>query len=72
METNIFDRILGIEIPDLLMKLMFCRGFFRNINYVVILKCTKRMLGYYFSKGCTILEYNYNILAKLPNDVKQK
>ena len=41
---KIFDKILGIVIPDLLINLMSCRGFLRNINYVVILKCPKRML----------------------------
>ena len=54
------------------MKLMFCHGFLKNINYVVILKCPKRMLEYYFSKGFTILELNDNNLAKLTNDVKQR
>ena len=39
-----FDRILGIGIPDLLINLMSYHGFFKNINYVVILKCPKRML----------------------------
>ena len=50
-----FDRILGIGIPDFLIKLMSCHGFLKNINYVVILKFPKRMLEYYFSKGFTIL-----------------
>ena len=53
------------------MNLMSCHGFLKDINYVVILKCPKRMLEYYFSKGFTILECNYNNLAKLPNDIKQ-
>ena len=38
------DRILGIGIPDLLMNLMSCHGFLKNINFVAILKCPKRML----------------------------
>ena len=66
-----FDRILGIGIPDLLMNLMSCHGFLKNINSVVILKFPKRMLEYYFSKGFTILECNDNNLAKLPNEVKK-
>ena len=45
--------------------------FLKNINYVVILKFTKRLLEYYFSKGFTTLECNVNNLAKLPNLVKQ-
>ena len=39
-----FDRILGIGIPDLLMNLISCYGFLRNVNYVVIFKYPKRML----------------------------
>ena len=39
-----FDRILGIGIPYLLMNLMYCHGFLKNINYVVILECPKRIL----------------------------
>ena len=42
-----FDRILSILIPYLLMKLMYCHGFLNNISSVAILKCPKRMLGYY-------------------------
>ena len=53
------------------MNLMSCHVFLKNINYVVILKCPKRMLEYYFSKGFTILECNYNDLEKLPNDLKK-
>ena len=65
------NRILGIGIPDLLMNLLLCHGFLKNMNSVVILKCPKRMLEYYFSKVFSILEYNTNNLAKLPNEVKQ-
>ena len=63
---NFLNVILGIEIPYLLMNLMSCHGFLKNINYVVILKCPKKMLEYYFSKGFNILECNVNNLAKLP------
>ena len=69
---NCFCRILGIGIPDLLMNLISCHGFLRNIKYAVIWKFPKRVLEYYFSKGFTILECNYNNLEKLPNDVKQR
>ena len=66
-----FDKILAIGIPYLLMNLMSCHGFLENINHVFILKCHKRMLEYYFSKGFTILECNDNNLGKLPNEVKE-
>ena len=61
-----FGRVLGIGIIYLLMKSMSCHGFLDNINYVVILKCPKRMLEYYFSNGFTISECSYNNLEKIP------
>ena len=67
-----FDRILGIGITYLLMELISCHGFLNNINYVVVLKCPKRMSEYYFSKVFTILECNDNNLAKITNHVKQR
>ena len=68
---NKYDNILGIGIPDLLMNLMYYRGFLKNINSVVILKCPKRILEYYFSKLFTLFECNTNNLAKLSNEVKE-
>ena len=65
-----FDRILGIGLPYLLMNLMSCHVLLKTINSFVVLKCLKRMLEYYFSKGLAILECNVNHLAKFPNDVK--
>ena len=54
------------------MKLMSCRGFLKNINSVVILKCPNGMLEYYLSKGSNFLECNTNNLAKLIIEVKQR
>ena len=48
--TKSYDKILGIGIPDLLMNLMSCYVFFKNIDPIVILKFLKRMLEYYLSK----------------------
>ena len=48
---KLFDKLLDIYIPDLLMNLFLCHGFMKNINSTVILKCLSRMLEYYFSKG---------------------
>ena len=70
-EDKRFEKILSIGITDLLINFMSCHGFLKNINSVVILKCPKMMLEYYFSKGFTILECNDNNLEKLPNEVKQ-
>ena len=51
---------------------MSCCGCLKNVNSVFKLKCHKRMLEYYFSKGFNILECSDNNFAKLPNDVKQR
>ena len=45
--NKIYDKILGIGIPDFLMNLMSCHGFLKTINPIIILKCPKRMLEYY-------------------------
>ena len=65
-----FNIILCIRITDLLMKILLCHGSSENMGSIVILKCPKRILEYYFSKGFGILECNFNNLAKLPNEVK--
>ena len=67
-----FNRLLGIGIPYLLMKLMSCHGFSKNINSVVILKFPKKMLTYNFSEIFTILECNVHHLEKPTNEVKQR
>ena len=67
-----FNIILGIGIPYLLMNLLSCHGFLGDIKSIVVLKCPKRMLEYYFSKGFRILECSFNNLVKLPNEVKQR
>ena len=55
---------MGIGITDLLMNLVSCHDFLKDINSVIVLKCPKWMLEYYFSKGFSILECNVNNLAK--------
>ena len=52
------------------MNLMSCHGFLKNINPIVVLKCPKRMLEYYFSKGFTLFDCDIINLEKLPNEVK--
>ena len=57
-----FDRILGIGIPDFLIKLMSCHGFLKNINYVVILKRPKCMFNTF---GVITQLFNKSTLAKI-------
>ena len=51
-----FNRILGIGILYLLMKLLSSHGFLKNIKSIFIIKCPKRMLKYYFSNVFGILK----------------
>ena len=62
---------MGIGIPYLFIKLFSCHGFMKNTNYLVILLCPSRMLGYCFSKGFVMLERNSNNLFIIENEVKQ-
>ena len=66
-----FNKLLGIGIPYLSMKLLPCRGFMKNINVIVILLCPSRMLEYCFSKGFVILKHNSVNLSINTNNSKQ-
>ena len=70
MET-VLNKLLGIGITDLLMNLLSCHGFMKDINYTVILFCPSRMLEYYFSKGFVIMERNSNNSSIISNEEKQ-
>ena len=67
-----FNGCLGIGIPDLLKNLLSCHGFTKNIKSIVVLKCSRRILEYYFSKVFIILERNSNSLKKNQNLSKQR
>ena len=54
------------------MNLKPCHIFSKKINYVVILKCPKSILEYYFSKGLATLECNVDNVSKSQNGVKQR
>ena len=51
-----YNNILGIGILDLLLNLLSCHRFLKNIDSVVILKCPNRMSEYYFNKVFVELE----------------
>ena len=53
------------------MNLLYCHGFMNNINPTVILLCPSRMLNFFSSKGCVILERNINNLLRIENEAKQ-
>ena len=56
--VNRSNKFLGIGVPYLLMNLLSCYGFMKNINSTVILLCPSRMLEYYFSIGFVMLKRN--------------
>ena len=49
---------------------MSCYGFLREKNPVVILKFTKRLFEYYFSKGFTYFDCIIINLKKLQTEVR--
>ena len=49
---------------------MSCHGFSKIKNPIVILKCPKRMLEYYFLKGFNLFDCDINNLAKILSEVK--
>ena len=66
-----YDNVLGFAITDLLLNLLFCQGFLKNNEYVVILRCPHRTFEYYFNKGFIIFNSDENNL-KIPYQVKDK
>ena len=56
--NKIYDSVLGIGIPDLLMNLVSCHGCLKNKDSVVILNCPNRMFKYYLSKGFIHFDFN--------------
>ena len=42
--VNYFNEFFGIGIPDVLMKLLSCHCFTKNIKYIVVLKSPRRIL----------------------------
>ena len=57
-----YDNVLGFGILYLLMDLLSCRGFLKNNESVVILKCPNRMFEYFFNKGFNIFDCGKNNL----------
>ena len=57
-----FDRILGIGISDLLMNLMSCHVFLKNINTVVALKCPSIYQKYLLFWNAIIIIWNFRMV----------
>ena len=67
-----YDKILGFGITDLLMNFMSCRGFLKNKDSVVILKCPKNIFEYYLSKSFIHFDCNKSNLEKLSSELKDR
>ena len=55
-ENNKFKDLYGLGIPDILMNIMSCHGFYKYSIYTVILACWSALARYYISKGFVIVE----------------
>ena len=53
-----FNYISGIFIPVLLMNIMSCRGFLKEYNATVILKCRMKLVSYYLSNKFVVINEN--------------
>ena len=69
-EQTSLNILLGIEIPELLLKLVSCHGFKKKPNSTVILNSWSCLVNNYLEKGFYIIEKDSNQLSFLPNDVK--
>ena len=63
---------MGFGIPDLLLNLLSCQGFFKNNESVVILKFPHRMSECYFNKWFIIFDCDEDNLKRLPSKVKDR
>ena len=59
-----------IGIVDVLVKLISCHGFSRNVQSINILTCHNKLVLYYLSKFCLILESNSNESNKFQSEVQ--
>ena len=69
-EQNIFNILLGIGIPELLINLVSCHGFMRELNSTVVLNFRSHLVNNYLVKLFFIIEKDYKQLSILPNDVR--
>ena len=69
-EDTIFNILLGIGIPELLLNLVSCHGFMRKPNSTVILNFQSRLIENCLAKGFHIIEKDLKQLSLLPIDMK--
>ena len=69
-EQAIYNILLGIGIPEVLMNLISWYGLMKKPNSVVIFNCRYRLVNYYLANSFVVIKHNYNQLSSVPNDVK--
>ena len=69
-EQTSINILLGIGIPELLLKLVSCHGFMKKPDSTVILNYQYRLVSNYLSKGFYIIEKYSEQKNMPPNDVK--
>ena len=69
-KDTLFNILIGIGIPELLLNLLSCHGFMKKPNSNVILNCRSRLIKNYLSKVFSVIEKKTNQLSLISNDVK--
>ena len=68
-KETVFNLLLGIGIPELLLNLVSCHGFMTKSNSTVTLNFRSRLINNYLSKGFFIIEQGSKQLNLIPNYV---
>ena len=68
-KENSLNLLLGVGIPELLLKLLSCNEFMLKSNSTVILNCRSRRINNYLSKGFSIINRGSKQLKLIPNDL---
>ena len=69
-EENSFDEISGTGIPEILLNIVSCYGFFQQDIPTVILTCRIKLVPYYLSKGFVVPAKFSQALNNVPDKVQ--
>ena len=70
-QNSIVDDISGIDITEVLMKIIICCVFSKKENEITILKCCSKLVSYYLSKVFVTIDHESYALNNVPDKVKQ-
>ena len=63
-EDNSFYELLGIGVPEILLKIVSCYGSIIDNNSTLILTCRSKLVSYYLSKGFVRIEKKFSRLEE--------